>query len=235
MVADCAAARVRHREGDPFLEDVVPGLLGCVRKVEDDAKFAEPADERSAPVGQSLRRCVDPSGELVRVVPGQTRRTHTTLVPLFKRAGIALERLDALHRQHEPQAWVSELGARVDLADLLGVLLDDAPELRLLGECALTRVATACAFAVQGADLDADVACCEPRQPVALEDARLSETQDELEGRLVAVADEQLEQHVGVRVDDHGRPVDGHGETETTLARRGHSQRDERWSSEPKT
>jgi hypothetical protein len=98
MVVDCAAARVRHREGDSFLEHVVPGLRGCVRKVQDDAEFAEPADERSAPVGQSLRRRVDPSRELVRVVPGQTRRTHTTLVPLVKRARIAFERLDALHR-----------------------------------------------------------------------------------------------------------------------------------------
>ena len=69
-----------------------------MRKIEDDAEFAEPADERSAPVGQSLRRRVDPSGELVRVVPGQTRRTHATAVPIFERAGIALERLDALHR-----------------------------------------------------------------------------------------------------------------------------------------
>jgi hypothetical protein len=98
--------------------------------------------------------------------------------------------------------------------DLLDVLLDDAPELRLLGECAFTRVATACAFAVQRADLDANTACCKPRQPVALKNAHLSATQDELERRLVAPADEQLEQHVGVRVDDH---------------------RDERWSSEPKT
>ena len=98
MVVDCAAARVRHREGDPLVEDVAPGLVGCVCKVEDDPEFAEPADECSAPVGQSLRWRVDPSGELVRVVPGQTRRTHTTCVPLVKRAGIALERLDALQR-----------------------------------------------------------------------------------------------------------------------------------------
>jgi hypothetical protein len=103
---------------------------------------------------------------------------------------------------------VIELGARAELADPLDVLLDDAPELRLLGECAFTRAATACAFAVQRADLDANTACCKPRQPVALKDAHLSATQDELERRLVAPADEQLEQHIGVRVDDHGRSVD---------------------------
>jgi hypothetical protein len=35
---------------------------------------------------------------------------------------------------------------------------------------------------------------------------------DELEGRLCPVANDELEQHVGVRVDDHGRPVNGFDE-----------------------
>src|SRR5205085_6855625 len=105
MVMDCATARVSHREGGSFFEAVVPGLLGCVREVEDDAEFAEPTDERSALVGQSLRGRVDPTGELIRVVQGQTRRTHATFVPPFERARVALERLNALHREYEPQAW----------------------------------------------------------------------------------------------------------------------------------
>ena len=188
----------------------MPGLRGCVRKVEDDVELAEPAHKRSAPVGQALRRRVDPSGELVRVVPGQARRAHAAFVPLVERAGIALERLDALHGEHQPQARVVELGAREDVADLFGVLLDDAPELGDLGECALTRVAAAGAFAVEGADLDADAACSEPRQPVAREDARLAATKDELVRRLLALVDEELHHHVGVRVDDHGRSTVAH-------------------------
>ena len=163
----------------------MPSLLGCVRKVEDDAEFAESADERSAPVGQSPRRRLDASGELVRVVPGQARRTHTTSVPLFERARIALERLDALHREHEPQAWVAELSARVGPGRPARRSPRRCAELRLLGECAFTRVGAACAFAVQGTDLDANATCCKPRQPVARKDARLSATQYELEGPIL--------------------------------------------------
>jgi hypothetical protein len=42
------------------------------------------------------------------------------------------------------------------MADLFGVGLDNAPELRRLGECTFTRVATVGAFAVEGADLDSN-------------------------------------------------------------------------------
>ena len=141
------------------------------------------------------------------MVPGQTRSTYATSVPILEGAGIALERLDPLHREYEPQPGVVELGARLDLADLLGVLLYDASELRLLGERAFTRVITACSLAVERAHLDANPACCKSRQPVAPKDALISSTQDELEGRLCALANDELEEHVGVRVDDHGRPV----------------------------
>jgi hypothetical protein len=85
------------------------------------------------------------------------------------------------------------------VADLVGAVRHDPPELRLLGERPVARIAPARAFPVYRADLDADAARHEPRQPVALEDAG---TEGELEGRLVPVPDDELEQHVGVCVDD---------------------------------
>ena len=107
----------------------------------------------------------------------------------------------------------------MDLADLLGIRLDDAPELRLLGKCPFTRVAAAGAFAVQRADLNANAACCKPRQPVTLKDARLPPPQDALKTRLWPVANDELEQHIGVRVDNHGGPVNSLDEwAETTAA-----------------
>ena len=48
VVADSAAPRVGHRKGALMFEDVMPGLLRGVRKVEDDAEFPEPANERAA-------------------------------------------------------------------------------------------------------------------------------------------------------------------------------------------
>ena len=76
MVVHRAAARVRDREGQLFLEHVAPGLLGGVRKVEDDAELAEAADERPPAIASALHRRLDAAGELVRVVPGQARRAH---------------------------------------------------------------------------------------------------------------------------------------------------------------
>jgi hypothetical protein len=156
MVMDCSAARMRHREGNLLLEDVAPGLLGCVRKVEDDAELTEPAEECSASVRQALGRCVDPSGEVVRVVPGQARRTHAAFPPLVKRVGIALERLDPFQREHEPDPRIVEILLRPNLADEVGIAVDEPPELRLLGQRSLTRVALPRAFAVERADLDSN-------------------------------------------------------------------------------
>src|SRR5512133_997061 len=98
MSTDGAAARVRNREGDLFFEHIAPGPLRRMGEVENDVELAETAKERSATVAQSPRRRVETSGELVRVVPGQTRRAHTASVPVVERARIAVERLDTLHR-----------------------------------------------------------------------------------------------------------------------------------------
>jgi hypothetical protein len=71
MVRDRPAACVRHREGNLFFEHVTPGLLGCVREVEDDAEFAESANERSAaPVGAGNSVAVVRSRWLLSVVDG---------------------------------------------------------------------------------------------------------------------------------------------------------------------
>src|SRR5439155_19904913 len=79
------------------------------------------------------------------------------------------------------------------------VLRQDTPKFRRLSERPRTGVATASAFAVERADLDANPACDQPRQPVAFEEPA---TQGELE---VALANDDLEQHVGVRVDDQAQ------------------------------
>ena len=58
---------------------------------------------------------------------------------------------------------------------------------------------------VERADLDADAARLEPRQPVPLEESLLAAPQNELERLLLVAAEDELEQEVVVRVDDHGR------------------------------
>ena len=73
VVEDGAAARMREGEGDPFVDDVAPGLLGRMRQVKDDPELREPADERAAAVAQSLLGRLDAAGELVRMVPAQAR------------------------------------------------------------------------------------------------------------------------------------------------------------------
>lgn len=112
------------------------------------------------------------------MVPGQAGRTYTTRPPLRERAWIALERLHAFHRQNEPQARVVEFGSRADEADALGVPVDDAIELCRLRESPLTSVAAACAFAAQRADLNTDPTAYEPREPVAIEHARVAPAED---------------------------------------------------------
>ena len=194
-------------KGTVLVDDVAPGLLGRVREVENDAEFVEAADERSASAGQSLRRCLDSSGELVRVVPREARRAHAALMPLLEGGGIARERLGSLHREHEPQTRVVELDARADLADPLDVLLDCAVELHRLVERPFTRFAVRRRRAVERADLDAHPARLEHRQPVALEHARPAAAQNELQRLLLAAARNELEQHVVVRIDDHVRRV----------------------------
>src|SRR5690349_3680944 len=143
MVADRAAVGVRYRKRDLFFEDVAPGLLGRVGEVEPDAELADAPDERSAEIRQALGRRVDSSRELVCVVPGQAHGPHAASVPLLDRVRIAFERLDTLQRENEPQPRVVELSARIDAADAVGVLLEGAPELRLLGERARACVAAA--------------------------------------------------------------------------------------------
>ena len=85
------------------------------------------------PVGQSLRRRVDPSGELVRVVPGQTR----VRTPRAYHSSNAPDRPRAARRppSRTPTASVGRRGRRsCGPGRPFGVRLDDAPELRLLGE-----------------------------------------------------------------------------------------------------
>jgi hypothetical protein len=174
-----------------------------VCEVQDDAQLGESAYERAPPFRQPLRGCVDPPGELIRVVPRQTRRADAAFVPLLERAGIALERLHSLHREHEPQPRVLELPARADQAHPLGVRLDRAPELGLLSQRSSTRPLPRRRRAVQRADLDTNAARLEPRQPIPLEQTILALAQDELKRRLRAAADQQLEQHVVMGVNDH--------------------------------
>jgi hypothetical protein len=111
---------------------------------------------------------------------------------------VAFERLGTFHRQDETQTRVVEIGARSDVADVLGVGLDEAIELRHLIKRSLTCVAATRAFPVDRTDLHADAACYQAREPVALKGARFAATQNELE----VLAD--VMQDVGVRVDDHG-------------------------------
>ena len=182
MVDDGAAAGVRDREGDVRCQDVAPRLLGCVRQIEHDAELAEATDERLSPVGQPLRRRLDPTRELVRVVPRQARHAHAAPVPVLERLGGAFERLQTLHREHEPQARVVEVGAGADLADALGVLGDCPSELGLLGQGEVARLGARRGRRIERADLDADAARLELRQPVPLEQPLRAVAEDERRG-----------------------------------------------------
>ncbi len=207
MVDDGAAAGVRDREGDVRCQDVAPRLLGCVRQIEHDAELAEATDERLSPVGQPLRRRLDPTRELVREVPRQARHAHAAPVPVLEGLGGAFERLQALHREHETQARVVEVGARADLADALGVLGDRASELGLLGEGEVARLGARRGRRIERADLDADAARLELRQPVPLEQALRAVAEDGHDGFRPAVAHDELEQQVAVGIDDHAIPT----------------------------
>src|SRR5207237_10410280 len=111
---------------------------------------------------------------------------------------IAARRLRALRRDNEPQRRLVELGVRAGVADASGILLDGTPELGCLSERPAACFLAGHGRRVERADLDADAARLEPRQPVALERSLLAGPQDELEAPLGPAVHDELEQHVVV-------------------------------------
>jgi hypothetical protein len=87
------------------------------------------------------------------------------------------------------------------------VLLESELEFIYLRNRPRTRVSRRCGRTVERADLDANAAGLELRQPVALEEALPAATEDEVEGSLLPPADHGLEQEVVVGVDDQRGPV----------------------------
>jgi hypothetical protein len=162
-----------------------------MREVEDDTQVHEAADESSPAVGEAPFGCLDPARELVRSVPRQARGPDAERVPRLERVGIALEGLDALHREHEPQARVVEVVPRQHPASTVRALVDGQPELGLLGERPLACRLRGDVGGVERADLDADAAGLEPWQPVPLEQAIVTPAKDELEQQVVVGVDDQ--------------------------------------------
>jgi len=68
------------------------------------------------------------------------------------------------------------------VADASGVLVDGTSELGFLGERPAARLLAGYGCRVERADLDADAARLEPREPVPLKQSLLAAPQDELEG-----------------------------------------------------
>ena len=186
-------------QSDPQIFD----LIRRVREVENDSELREPAYERAAGVRQPLLRRLDSPCELVRVVPGQAHRADSALPPLLERARVALERLDALHREHEPKTRVVELVAHPHLTDAIRVLRECPPKLCLLSQHPLAGARVLLLRRVERADLEADAAGLEPRQPVAVEEPFVAVAQDEVAELPFLAREDELEQQVVVSVDDH--------------------------------
>ena len=179
-----------------------------MRKVEDDAQRDQLVHERAAePRQPSVLR--GPVRERVAAVPGQPGHPHPELPERLRRPELVAELLDALEREHEPDPVAGrepvEVGGRPHLHDPLRVFRNGAVEAGRLAE-RLAEGPLGLAFELDEdrADLQADAAGLEQRQPGAGERALLAEAE-------LAVG--ELEQEVEMAVRDHAR--------QSTSARRG--------------
>ena len=204
-VVDGPAAAVRaedRRAGRP-LEQLGVDTARRVREVEHDAELDEPVDQLAPEAREPAAVLGRAVGERVPAVPGEARHPDAERVEDVRGPGLDAEALDALEREHQPQPLArldaGEVGSVAHLEDAVGVLGDRAVERRHHRQRLAQRpLGLHGDVDVDRADLEADAALLEQREPRPREDVRLAEP---------ALAVGELHEQVDVGVRDHAATI----------------------------
>ena len=89
------------------------------------------------------------------------------------------------------------------MTDAIRVLGECPLKLRLLSQRPLAGARVLLLRGIERADLEADAAGLEPRQPVAVEQPFVAVAEDEVAELALLAGEDELEQQVVVSVDDH--------------------------------